>query len=93
MGLQRGVYLKRVPLSSTPPQLNTSVPHKRAIPFQPRKSLSSTLKPLRQRKALYKRVLQFFSEGCVELRGFWCETEGVELRSFRCGTEGVLVLN
>ena len=44
MGLQRGVYLKRVPLSSTAPQLNTSVPHKRAIPFQPPKSLSSTLK-------------------------------------------------
>ena len=27
-----------------PPQFNTSVPHKRATPFQPPKSLSSTLK-------------------------------------------------
>ena len=25
----------------------------------------------------------------VELRGFWCGTEGgVELRGFKCGTEG-----
>ena len=35
---------KWVPLSFTPPQFNTSVPHKRATSFQPRKSLSSTPK-------------------------------------------------
>ena len=30
---------------------------------------------------------------CVELRGFWCWTEGcVELRGFRCWTEGFFVL-
>ena len=40
------------------------------------------------------------TQGCVELRGLQCGTEGflllhwgVELRSFRCGTEGFLVLN
>ena len=34
----------RVLLSSTPPQFSTSVQHKRAISFQPQKSLSSTTK-------------------------------------------------
>ena len=29
----------------------------------------------------------------MELRGFWCGTEGeVDLRGFRCGTEGFWVL-
>ena len=34
----------RVPLSSAPPQISTSVPHKRATPFHLPKFLSSTLK-------------------------------------------------
>ena len=34
--------IKGVPLSSIPPEFNTSVPHKRANPFQAPKSLSST---------------------------------------------------
>ena len=43
------------------------------------------------------KIPQFLSESCVELRGFWCGTEGflvlnwgifgVELRGFWCGTE------
>ena len=28
----------------------------------------------------------------VELRGFWCGSEGVELRGFRSGTEGCVEL-
>ena len=39
----RNIYF-RVPLSSTPPQFNTSVPHRKAAPFQLLKSLSSTTK-------------------------------------------------
>ena len=35
-----------VPISSTTPQFNTSLPHKRATLFQPRKSLSATPKTL-----------------------------------------------
>ena len=35
-----------VPLSSTPRQFNKSFPHKRATPFQPPKTLSSTSAPL-----------------------------------------------
>ena len=44
-----------VPLSSTPTQFNTSVPHKIVTPFQPKKFFSSTPKtprfntPLRQK--------------------------------------------
>ena len=59
------------------PQIHTkkpSVPHKKtSVPY--RKPLSST-HSLRQKIALYKRALQFLTERCVELRGFWCGTEG-----------------
>ena len=55
------ILFNRVPLSSTPPQFNTSVQHKRATPFQPPKSLSSPPKtPQFTTKtpiiALYKRA-------------------------------------
>ena len=47
---------------------------KRVPTFEPPKSLSST-HPSGKIE--------------VELRGFWCGTEGcVELRGFKCGTEG-----
>ena len=69
------------PLSSTPetPQFNTSP----SVPHQ--KTLSST-HPL---SSTPKNPL--FG---VELRGFWCGTEGcVELRGFWCWTERFLVWN
>ena len=76
----------RVPLSSAPPQISTSVPHKRATPFHLPKFLSSTLKTPHFNTPPDKN--------CVEQRGFWCGTEGLLVWNWEGGgTEGFLVLN
>ena len=78
-----------------PPQFKTSVQHRRANPFQPSKSLSSTQPPQFHTKKVLSVELRGFGcgtegflvwnwGGCVELRGFWCWTEGF-LGLKRCG--------
>ena len=79
---------KRVPLSSTPqtPQFNTtpSVPHQlSSTPTQ-----FHTKNPsVTHKKTLFKLYTSEL-RGFVELRGFWCGTEGVELRALLCGNKG-----
>ena len=94
-----------------PPQFNTEgpllfSPQNPSVPHQ--KPLSSTHSPqFHTKKALYKQALQWLFYG-VELRGFWCWSEGflvwnwggwnwgifaVELRGFWCWTERFLVWN
>ena len=60
-----------------PPQLNTSVPHKTATPFQPPKPLGSTPKTPQ-----FNTPFSSTSKNSVPHTGF-C----VELRGFLCGTE------
>ena len=121
------------PLSSTPPQFNTPVQHKRSTPFQPPESVSSTQKsrssthlsvqhqktvssihktlqintPISSTHPSVRHSPQFnlkknrqfntITEGRVELKGMlnWriCWTEGcVELNGFWCWTDEFWVL-
>ena len=90
---------KRVPLSSTPPQLNTSVPHKR-IPKIPQfnTSLISTPKTPQFHTKNPSVPHTSSTEGCVELRDAWnwgvfrLELRGfcVEVRGFGVKLRGVL---
>ena len=95
-------FLRSIPQFHTDPLNSTHRFHTRTTPFQHTKSLSSTTKTPQ-----FNTPLSYFlSEGCVELRGFWCETKGVlnwgvfnveltgcvELSGFWCGTEGCVEL-
>ena len=72
------------------PQFNTSVPHKRATPFQPPESLSSTPKNLqfhtKDPSVPHPPSSTHLShKNCVKLRVFLCGTEaGTELRDTQC---------
>ena len=81
------------PLSSTPPQFKTSVPHKRTTSFQPQKSLSSTHPSVPHRKPLGStpKTPQFHTNTfCLRV----CWTEGFLVwNKGLWGTEWSLVWN
>ena len=72
-----------VPLSSTPPQFNTSVLHKKATRFPPQNPSVPHQKPLGSTPKTPHTPQFHTKNSSVQHNG-----EGVELRGFRCGTEG-----
>ena len=80
-------FIIKSPLFASSPQFHTD-----PLSFTPKSPQFHTPPISTQKTSQNWRVC--LTDGCVELRAFWCGTEWcVEMGGFRCGTEGFPVLN
>ena len=70
--LSQMIYIKYNLSYMGPPQFKTSVQHKRATPFQPSKSLSSS-------NPSFQHTPQVNTKKCVVQMRFWDWTEGISV--------------